>query len=231
VLTVSTPQTETLIRLGYPRDRISLIRNGVDLKFFRPLPFDGVPPFTFGYVGQFQVWQGTENLIEAFERIDGPSIRMLVVGFTEKDGRVKDIFHDRFGPRVELVNRTDRNSIVELIKSVAILIIPRIAHQAIRHAFPTKFAEYAALGRPIVVNDVDETADFVRKYNCGFVSEPNPEAMAAVMSQAAQVPLETLEEMGKRARQMAEENFSWEMIGDEYAALIRRLIPARQQGK
>ena len=115
---------------------------------------------------------------------------MLVIGFRPQDEPVKKRFHEQFGSRVELVDRTDPITMMELLKSVAILIIPRIQHQAIRNAFPTKFAEYAAMGRPIMVNDVDETADFVRKYNCGFVSQPSPEAMAETMENAAMAPVQ-----------------------------------------
>ena len=61
---------------------------------------------------------------------------------------------------------------LDLLSSASILISPRPNHVASRAAFPVKFAEYAALGRPILVNDVDETADFIRKYDCGFVSSP-----------------------------------------------------------
>jgi glycosyltransferase involved in cell wall biosynthesis len=40
-------------------------------------------------------------------------------------------------------------------------------------AFPTKFAEYVATGRPVIVTNVDETANFVQKFDCGFVCQPN----------------------------------------------------------
>jgi glycosyltransferase involved in cell wall biosynthesis len=122
------------------------------------------------------------------------------------------------------VDKTDRLTMMKLLTSVAILIIPRSPHRALLHAFPTKFAEYAAMGRPIMVNDIDETADFVREYGCGFVSDPSPEAMAKTMEEAAKVPVETLFEMGNRGRKMAEENFSWEKIGDDYAELVRSVV-------
>ncbi len=206
-LTVSSHQTEALIRDGLAKETISLVRNGVDLEFFQPLPQPREPRFTFAYIGEFQTWQGIDNLLDAFERLDDPAIRMLVVGFREADEPTKKRFQEKFGSRVELVGRTDRSTMMELLKLASILVIPRIAHDAIKHAFPTKFAEYAAMGRPIMVNDVDETADFVRKYNCGFVSQPSPQAMAETMAHAAELSVDVLAEMGKRAWSMAELEF------------------------
>jgi glycosyltransferase involved in cell wall biosynthesis len=230
-LTVSKYQTEAVVREGIQEENISLVRNGVDLEFFQPLPQPREPQFTFAYIGEFQSWQGIDNLMDAFERLDDPGVRMLVVGFRESDEPVRRRFKEKFGPRVELVSRTDRSTIMELLKSVAILVIPRMAHDAIKHAFPTKFAEYAAMGRPIMVNDVDETADFVRQYDCGFVSPPSPEAMAETMALAAKLSPDTLAEMGTRARRMAELNFSWNSIGDHYAEMVRSLtIGNRRRG-
>ncbi|AFM23672.1 glycosyltransferase [Desulfomonile tiedjei] len=230
-LTVSTFQTEVFLKRGIPPERISLIRNGVDLDLFQPLPQPKEPLYTFAYIGEFQSWQGIDNLIKSFQLVQTPSIKMLVVGFRECDRPIKEVFREKFGSRVELVDRTDRNTLVDLVRSVSILMIPRVEHNAIKHAFPTKFAEYAAMGRPVLVNDVDETARFVQKYACGFVSKPTPEGMAAVMHRASEVPYEKLAEMGQRSRKMAEENFSWPKIGDEYFRVVMKLISAFRKGQ
>jgi len=222
-LTVCKYQTDDLARADYPSEKINLVRNGVDLDLFRPLPQPVQPEFMFAYVGEFQVWQGIDNLLAAFDKMNDRSLRMLVIGFRPPDEHIKRAFQERFGSSVRSVNRTDPVTMMELLKSVAILVIPRIKHQAIRNAFPTKFAEYAAMGRPIMVNDVDETADFIRKYNCGFVSQPSPEAMADTMETAARTHTRDLMEMGERSRQMAEANFSWDTIGDGYANIVREI--------
>jgi glycosyltransferase involved in cell wall biosynthesis len=227
VLAVSKPQIQSLISSGVAPGNISLIRNGVDLESFGPITFPSPARFVFAYAGEFQVWQGIDNLLEAFARLQDPSARLLVVGFRGEDSATKQAFRDRLGSRVELVDRTDRRTMIGLMQSVAVLVIPRIAHPAIRHAFPTKFAEYAALGRPILVNDVDETADFVRTYRCGWVSQPSAEAMAEKMAEAMRCSQQTLAEMGRRGRQMAEENFSWAKSAGEYAALIHALTSGR----
>lgn len=231
VITVCKPHTQTLVREGLPADRVSIIRNGVDLELFQQLPFPERPEYTFAYIGAFQNWQGIDNLARAFELVRNPEIRLLLVGFSPEDYPVKQEFAKRFGPRVELVDRIDRPTLVSLVKSVGVLMIPRIVHPAVRHAFPTKFAEYAAMARPVWVNEVDETADFVRRYDCGFVSDPSPEEMARQMEQAAAMPAADLAEMGRRARRMAEENFSWPLIGDVYAELVHKVVDRYRAGR
>lgn len=223
LLTVSTFQKSTFLSEGIPAGKISLVRNGVALESFQMLPFPTRHHFTFGYMGDFQSWQGIDYLIRAFRLVNDPTMRPLLVGFRECDGDLKERFRGTFGARVELVDRTDRSTLVRLARDVAILVIPRIDHQAIRHAFPTKFAEYAALGQPILVNMVDETAEFVKRYDCGFVSSPSPESMADTVLRAAATDVPTLAAMGRQARIMAQENFSWERIGAAYFQVVRSL--------
>lgn len=225
ILTQSEWHKSDLVKAGIKPDRISVVRNGVDLDLFQPLPPDENPQYTFGYAGEFQTWQGIDELISAFEMVSDPRIRMLLIGFRKSDQRVKQIFSEKFGNRVELVDRTDRKNMLKLLSSASILISPRPNHVASRAAFPVKFAEYAALGRPILVNAVDETADFVRKYNCGFVcAPPSPKNLAHTMDMAALSSRDTLIQMGLRSRRMAEENFSWPKVGDAYASLVKSLI-------
>ncbi len=224
IVTVCEPHTEEYIREGIDPERVSIIRNGVDLELFKPLPFPEKPEFTIGYAGAFQNWQGMGNLIEAMERIDDPRIRLLMIGFDGEDQPLKRELAEKFGDRVTLVDRVDRPTLVEMLRPVGVLVIPRFDHPAIRNAFPTKFAEYAALGRPIMVNDVDETARFVREYRCGFVADPTPDSMAQTIRRIAETSAGELADMGNRARKMAEENFSWEIIGDAYAAMVRSVV-------
>ncbi len=225
ILTQSEWHKSDLIKASVKPDRISVVRNGVDLELFQPLLPAENPQFTFGYAGEFQTWQGIYDLASAFEKVSNPEISMLMIGFREYDREIKKIFQEKFGPRVKLVDRTDQKTMLNLLSATSVLISPRPNHIASRAAFPVKFAEYAALGRPILVNDVDETADFIRKYDCGFVSSPpNPENLARTMEIAASTSPVTLIKMGARSRKMAEENFSWPKIGDDYAALVSSLI-------
>jgi len=222
-LTVSTHQLKTFVQSGMSRENITLVRNGVDLELFRVQPQPRAPEFTFCYAGGFQRWQNLDIMVRAFEIYPHPDHRMLLIGFRDRDRAFKKMLDEKFGARVKLVDFTDQNSLVEMFRSVKIFLTGGGPTRARRHCFPTKFAEYAALGRPVLVNDVDESADFVRQYQCGFVAEPTPEGMARAMEQAAAASHESLVQMGARARSMAEEIFSWDKIGDVYADLVRRL--------
>src|SRR5207249_4902570 len=122
--------------------------------------------------------------------------------------------------KVEMMNRVTQSELVSQLAAAHALIIPRPLHRAVDVAFPTKFAEYIALGKPVIVCDVDETARLVEQHHCGLVSKPNPAALAETIRAASNMSPAELARMGRNARSLAEQEFSWEHIGRTYAELL-----------
>jgi len=114
-LTVSTNQLNTFVQSGMARDRITIIRNGVDLDVFRPLPQPAAPEFTFGYAGGYQHWQNLDIMVRAFEIYPHPEHRMLLVGFRERDRGLKEMLNEKFGRRVSLVDFIDQERLVQML--------------------------------------------------------------------------------------------------------------------
>lgn len=223
IITVSTPYQNALKKQCRPDQGVSLIRNGVDLELFKAHPWPEKPRYDFAYAGAFQSWQGSDMLLDAFAQLLDSRARFLIIGFRPEQREIKELFARRLGDQATLQDYTDRASMVNLLQDAAVLVNPLPLHAFTPYCFPTKFAEYAALARPVLVTEGVESADFVRRYECGFVAAPNAEALASAMRQTLQTAPATLQAMGARARTMAEKEFSWARIGDEYATLVRRL--------
>lgn len=220
-LVVSKPLQQQLMNKWYiPENKIGLVRNGVDCRLFNKSNSAPADRFTICYAGGFQSWQGIDNLISAVERLSNNRICLRIIGFTRQKEELKSIIVKRLGNRVEMVDRVSQSELIAHLATAHVFIIPRFKHPAIEVALPTKFAEYLALGKPIFVCEVDETAELVRKHKCGFVSKPSIEAMAETIQAAANMTPAELKEMGDNARHLAEIEFSWDKIGRKYAEIL-----------
>ncbi len=224
VLTNCNPHVKELIRTGVPEDRVSLVRNGVDLDLFNATPISEKPEYLFGYAGEFQFWQEPEKLLNAMAMVEDKSAKFLLIGFRPEDQTIKSQFEQTLGDRAKLVDYTDRETLVSLMQKAAVHVITRRDHKANLYMFPTRFAESASMARPILVNDVDETPEFIEKYQCGFVSRPSAEDMGRLMNTITEIPVERLTEMGAQARVMAEENFSYQALEDQYMGVITKVL-------
>ncbi len=209
-------------RVAGAEDNSALVRNGVDLNVFRPLPTRSDASFIVGYAGGFVGWQGVDNLVNAVDRSSNKRIRLHLIGIGPQDQSLADKIKRQLGDRVKLFNRMDQEKLVRTLAETDVLTIPRRAHPALRVALPTKFAEYLALGKPVIVSDVDETADLIRLHRCGLVAEPNVESWTTTLDNASELSGNERANMGARGRNLAESEFSWERIGEHYADSLQR---------
>lgn len=220
-LAVSKPMQQWLMAEKHiSAKRIGLIRNGVDLKLFTPQSHNTTNGFVVCYAGGFDDWQGIENLVKAFELLPNNHIRLKIIGFTERHHALKSSIAERLDKRVELVNKVTQKELIFHLAPAHVLIIPRFSHRAVKVALPTKFAEYLALGKPVIVCNVDETADLANKHHCGLVCEPSVTGLAESIQKASNLPPVALQNMGKNGRCFAESEFSWDVIGRKYTELL-----------
>jgi len=224
-ITCSAPLKSYYVNLGVEPHNIEIIRNGVDLNTFKPIKCDSTnEEFIVTYAGGFQKWQGIDNLIDAMKLINKNNIKFKIIGFTSKDQLLKKKLYSEFGESVCLIDSLKREELIRQLNASDLLIIPRNKHPAIEYAFPTKFAEYISIGKPVLVTNVDETAEFVKKYNCGFVCDPNPRSIAEVIIAANNVSEKNLNKMGQNGRKLAEIEFDQNFINERYLNFVSRIL-------
>jgi glycosyltransferase involved in cell wall biosynthesis len=217
---------DRLVHRGVDRHAVEVVRNGVDTGLYEPRGFSSNGgDFTVTYAGAFQKYQGIENLAAAFALIKEPIVKLKIIGFRKEDYALKSKLERILTGRAELIDSLSQDKLVDQLRLSDILIIPRSRHCGTQMAFPTKFAEYIAVGKPVIVTDVDETANFVREFNCGFVCEPSADSIAKTIIRAARLPSEILVGMGKSGRRLAESHFDRRVIAKHYYEFLRRSLP------
>ncbi len=220
-ITCSKPLRDRLLKKGI-RKNIEIIRNGVDTQLFKPKDFpSNKEEFVVTYAGNFQKWQGIENLVAAAKLITDTKIKFRIIGFKKEDSLLKNTINQALKSQATLIDSLNQDELVNQLCSSDVLIIPRNRNIATQMAFPTKFAEYLAVGKPVIMTNVDETANFVKKFNCGFICEPSANSIAQTIIKAKNLPSETLENMGKNGRQLAESEFDRKVIAKQYYEFLR----------
>ena len=205
---------------------IEVVPNSVDTELFKPgdCPSNG-EQFVVTYAGGFQKWQGLENLVGAAKMIRDVDVKFKIIGFRKEDQMLKDEYSHVLAGKAELIDSLSQNELVNQLRLSDILIIPRNKNYATQMAFPTKFAEYMAIGKPVIVTNVDETSRFVRQFNSGFVCEPSAESIARTIMEAKRLPSNTLLALGVNGRQLAESHFDRKIIAKEYCEFLHEKLP------
>jgi glycosyltransferase involved in cell wall biosynthesis len=239
-LVQNTEDLETLARLGVPRERMTLLGNGVDLQRFRP---DAVSPddverlrSSLGFgprdvvvcsVGRL-VWEkGYRELFAAAALLhtEGSSIRWVVVGPPDlsKSDRVDE-------PSVRQAERDGvlflgfRDDMPLLYAASDLFVLA--SH---REGFPRAAMEAAAMGLPVVATDVRGCRQVVDDGVTGrLVPVRDAPALAAAVRALAASP-GVRSDMSVAARTKARRQFDQARVIDTTLATYARLLEGRSR--
>jgi glycosyltransferase involved in cell wall biosynthesis len=229
---------ETLARLGVPRDRLTLLGNGVDLQRFRPgavsareardlrtgLGF-GPEDVVVCAVGRL-VWEkGYRELFAAAAecRAQGSPVRWVVVGPPDrsKDDRV-DEHSVREAERDGVRFLGFRQDMPPLYAASDLFVLA--SH---REGFPRAAMEAAAMGLPVVATDVRGCRQVVDDGVTGLLVpvQDAPALAAAVHTMAASPSMRT--EMSRAALAKARREFDQARVIDTTLSVYSRLLEGR----
>ena len=206
----------SLLENGIAEDRILLTPLGVDAARFVPAnaPNDG--RFRVLYVGQLRLRKGVQYLLEAWARLRLDNAELLLVGDVVDE--FKEILHKALRQHANITVVGHAADPVRLYQSASVCVLPTL-----EDGFGLVVLEAMACGVPVILTENTGAKDCVRRDIDGFILPPyQVEAVAETLSFCAR-HRDQLAQMGRQARQQAEQ-FSWTRYQDTLTAHLTRLF-------
>ena len=223
---------EGICRTGYPPDRVTMIPNSCDLDLFRPSDdilvdkrFGSPDEFRLVFTGAHGLANGLHAVLDAAAELK----RRNVVG-------IRFVFIGKGGQRDALIRRSHAEGLHSVVtwappipKTELARILPGmdVGMMILKNvpAFyygtsPNKFFDYIASGLPVLNNYPGWIAELVERNHCGVVVPPDDAPSFADAVIRLREGRESLPEMGRRARQLAEAQFSRDTLGDQLVAVL-----------
>jgi glycosyltransferase involved in cell wall biosynthesis len=217
VIAVSHRQVGPLVRVGYRRDRIEVIPNGVFDSGRAgdppPAPADG--RFTVLYAARLEPEKGVEVFVRAVAaaRRSDPRIRGLVAGDGPQRAHLERL---AVGTGVELLGV--RDDVPELMAAADVVALTSEAE-----ALPMSVLEAMASARPVVVTDIGGVTEAVVDGETGLlVPAGDPDAVARALLELAADP-ERARRMGAAGRARQRRLFDGEGMVDRYEEALARI--------
>lgn len=208
---------QKLVDHGIEKDKIFVVGNGTDISIFFPtdksLPSDGLKIkkdyFYLGFIGDLEPWQGVQTAIESMPIICNkyPNTCLLVIGKGREWKTLKQKYSDF--KNVKFLGSVPYQESNKYINYFDIALLPKQGLSDIGYS-PIKLYAYAAAGKPILASNISgikelESAGFLVLHEPGNHQDLADKAISMMSDK------EKLTAMGVKARQYAEDNFSWEL--------------------
>jgi phosphatidylinositol alpha-1,6-mannosyltransferase len=198
--------------------------NGSDTQTVRPAPWGDGPP-AVAFVSGAAPRRGIEELIDAVRiaRRGVPDASLhLWLAATGDDSRA---YLDALAalvagdPWIE-IGQTPYGELGAQLGRATVLAIPTPGHAYWDSVAPVKLFDYLAAGRPVVSTPRTETAAILRDREAGLVSDgDSAEALAVPIVELLGDRIRA-RELGANAREAAERDYDWAVIGERLATEI-----------
>jgi len=224
VITVSRALKETLVGLGVEAQRVEVLRNGVDLQFFRPVDRPelraalGLHGQTLLSVGNLIPLKGHDLAIHALLTL--PDVKLLIAGDGPEAANLRALAA-RIGvaERVRFLGVLPQERLREYYGAADALVLA-----SSREGWANVLLESMACGTPVVATGICGTPEVVASAEAGvLMDERTPEALArAVRRLFASYP-------ERAATRRYAERFSWDDTTRGQVELFRRILDAAPQ--
>jgi glycosyltransferase involved in cell wall biosynthesis len=209
IVSVTDSFKEVLVKRGVPEEKIQVVRNGVDLTRFRPMPKDpelvrnlGLEgKFVAGYVGTHGMAHALETILKAAQKsensdqptspgkINDQVSYFLFLG----DGAKKQELMAEAGRRklsnVMFLNSVPKAEVTRYWSLLDVSIIHLKKTDLFTKVIPSKLFESMGMGIPVLLGVSGESANIVETEGIGLTFEPeNPEALYNALSRLRKEP-------------------------------------------
>ena len=207
---------------GIPREKISVLKNGIEVDRFGP-PRRAHSPLTLGFIGHLGKHKGLDVLLHALSFLDAQTVRLLVVGSGEEAASLKASCRESgLQQLVTFSGQIDNQRIASVYQQIDVLIVPSVWPEN----SPVTITEAMASGLPVIASDIGGINELVEDGVTGFlIPVKDSQAMAERVRRFVERPA-LKEEMGEKGLEKIRQYRSQDQV-ERLVGLYREVLADR----
>jgi colanic acid biosynthesis glycosyl transferase WcaI len=221
-----------------PREKISVIENGVETDLFAPPAFTTNPAtslrgqlgfegkFVVSYIGTMGMAHGLETIISAAMQLQGtnPEIAFLLLGEGAEKEHIVALARERGLSNLRFIDQQPREKIPAYISASDVCLVLLKKAEVFKTVIPTKMLEFMSCARPVILGVDGQARSILEEARGGLVIEPeNAEALANAIRYLA-TNRELARELGHNGREHIVRKFSRRQTAEKYIRVLERVL-------
>jgi colanic acid biosynthesis glycosyl transferase WcaI len=239
-IVVVTPAFDDYLveRWHVPREKISVIENGVETQLFAPEPFSGEAStglrrelgaegkFVVAYVGTMGMAHGLETIIAAAVQLQdtNPEIVFVMLGEGAEKERIAALAQKRGLNNLRFVDQQPREKIPAYISASDVCLVPLKKTDLFKTVIPTKMLEFMSCARPVILGVDGQARAILEEARGGLVIEPeNSDALVNAIRYLA-ANRGVARELGQNGREYIVRKFCRRQTADRYIRVLEHML-------
>ncbi len=202
---------------------IEVISNAIELSVFIPPRHRGHNnPVRLLFVGRFNAFKNVESLLETAVRLKEMGVdnfELQLAGDGERRSNLERLTVEKgLTKQLRFLGWIDRKDIVNLYHQADLFVTATTWE-----GMPNTVLEAMACGLPVIGSRASGLGELVREGVNGYLVDINDKSvMAERLADLINNPYER-QRMGKESRKIAEQEFAWEYIAEQYVDIYKRI--------
>jgi len=229
-----------------PREKISVVENGVETQLFTPEPSSGKAAalrnelasdgkFVVSYVGTMGMAHGLETILAAASQLrdTNPEIVFLMLGEGAEKERIAALARERGLNNLRFVDQQPREKIPAYICASDVCLVLLKKTDLFKTVIPTKMLEFMSCACPVILGVDGQARAILEEARGGLVIEPeNSDALVDAIRYLA-TNQEAARALGKNGREYVVRRLSRQQTAERYVRVLEHLLnlPERSSTK
>ena len=183
IIVVTDAFKKKISERGVDSNKISVVKNGVLLDKFKPLPKNETllvrhnlkSKFIFGYLGTHGMAHKLDFVVRCAAHIDNPDIHFLFIGNGAEKENVVALAKELSVTNCTFLDSVPKSDIAEYISLTDIALVNLMKSDTFRTVIPSKIFENASMQKPILLGVEGESKEIIGHYGAGLCFEPENE--------------------------------------------------------
>jgi len=179
VIVVTDSFKKNISGRGINPDKIAVVKNGVYLNKFKPIPKDkdllkklGLEgKFIVGYIGTHGMAHKLDFILNSIKEVDS-NIHFLFLGDGAEKKKLLKLNEELGLKNTSFLDFVAKTEIQNYIGITDIALVPLKKSDTFKTVIPSKIFENAAMQKPILLGVEGESKEIVSSYNAGLCFEP-----------------------------------------------------------
>lgn len=229
IVTVTKGFQKELVQEGIPKEKISVIYNGVKIEEndYKTVKDHSKQEVTIGYFGALGKSQNLQFIIDVFNKIQvsGMQVNMVFIGDGAEKETLNEYIKNNKISNIKMMDNMEKSQLDTYYEKCDFLIVSLKNNKAFKNTVPSKIFHIMGKAKPIIYfGPIGEASNIIEEAKSGIiVNTVKVEEAQKIVHDSLKKNVDEIKNMGSAGYEFVKVKFDREYLAEKYIEIIKKV--------